>query len=140
MEIRSMLAARFRLVHDACTCYRCQYMGLYTKCMIFMFRWEYIVLVLFVQLPGMGLIQYFWLWLSTWNIILSRLSFETQCFSLDRFCWICSFSFLMSTQYLKLVLGVELSTGNLDWKQGSSTGTHKSVELVIFYDWQTSTK
>ena len=36
------------------------------------------------------------------------------------------------TRYLKLVLGLEFSTGNLDWKLGSSTGTHISVEMVMF--------
>ena len=36
------------------------------------------------------------------------------------------------TQYLKLVLGFESSTGNLDWKLLSSTGTHISVEKVMF--------
>ena len=34
MEIRSMLAACFGLVHDDCTCYRCWYMGLYSKWII----------------------------------------------------------------------------------------------------------
>ena len=44
------------------------------------YRYEYILLVLFVPLPVMGLVQYFGLWLSTWNIVLSYLSFETRSF------------------------------------------------------------
>ena len=38
-----------------------------------------------------------WLWLSTWNIILSYLLFETRCFRYERFCWILLFSLLLSS-------------------------------------------
>ena len=33
------------------------------------------------------------------------------------------------TRNLKLVLGFEFLIGNLDWKLGSSTGTHISVDM-----------
>ena len=36
------------------------------------------------------------------------------------------------TRYLKLALGLEFSNRNLDWKLQSSTGTHISVEMVMF--------
>ena len=63
------------------------------------------MLVLFVQLQVMGLIQCFRLWWSIRNLVLSYLTFEIRCFCLDGFCWICFFSFLLSS----------ISVGIFDW-------------------------
>ena len=54
-----MLVACSGLVPADCTCYRCWYMGRYIKCLICIYRCEYTVLVLVIQLYVMGLAQSF---------------------------------------------------------------------------------
>ena len=88
--------------------------GLYIKCIICMLQMWVHCAGIICTIACYGMLHYFGLWLSTWNILLSHLSFET---------WYCSYVsfqlnlfFLVSVEFnfsrnLRLVLG----TWNLHW-------------------------
>ena len=131
------------------------------------YRWEYIVLVIFLQFQVMELVQYLVIVIVNMEYYIIIFIVRNSVFQLwivsaefgsSRFCRvqfilflcmsavhgefdlrICSSLALWSqfrcesstgTRYLKLVLGLEFSTRNMDWKLWSSTGTHISVDVV----------
>ena len=101
-----------------------------------------------------------WLWLSTWNVILSYLSFETLCFRYGsfklnlillvsaEFISVCFFAWVRFTlsfigefavlklfdrnigMNLRLVLGTWNLHWNLNFRLGTWTGTHISADMV----------
>ena len=125
------------------------------------YSWVYVVLVIFVQLHVMELVQYFLIvivnmeyhiiifivrdsvfqiWIISAEFIFSLFlcisvvhgEFDWKICSSPTVCSQFQYESSTGTRHLKLVLGLEFSTGNLDWKSGSSTETHTSDEMVMF--------
>ena len=129
------------------------------------YRWEYIVLVLFVQLHVMGLVQIFLILIvtveyhiitflirgSVFHIWIFSAELISVCVSLHEcgswWVWLENLHFsncllAISAQIfdwysvLETCIGLEFLTGNLDWKLWSSNGNHISVEMVMFLQLQ----
>ena len=142
----------YHIINARFTCYRCEYivlflvvqlcgMGLAQSCSWWWLRtWHMILsylsfatrcfrygsfllnLVLLVSAELISVCVYLhdcgsrWVWFENFSSLTVCSQFLYQSST-----WIWNF---------KLVLGLEFSTGNMDWKLWSSTGTHISVDMV----------
>ena len=120
MKIHSMFTARFGLVHDDCTCYRCWYIRLCTKCMICMLQVgvHCAGIICTIACYGIGTIisdcdcqhgmSYYCIYRLTLGVS-----------DMDHFCWIWFFSFLLSS-FQFAFLCMSAVHGEFDWRISSS--------------------